>query len=561
MSTRRGRVIEEIVLTTIRAQAALTWVAPLRDGIPTPANDSRCRPTVTALRSLVALGIALSMVTPAAAQLAPPERDGGLALVRDGRHAWTVARDPADRWRVTASRDDGATLAARIDRHAVVRVAPHLDAPALLAGHGVEIVRAIAPSIGAYRVVDRRGGDGLELAARLAGAAGVIDAIPDWRLPHARRDVTLPPDDPRYPGQWYLDRIDIEDAWAISDGDPSVTILIVDSGCDLAHPDLAAVMDPGRDVIDGDDDPTPSAGSGNEHGTACAGIAAAIGDNAIGIAGACPECRLRCVRLLDGAASETPISADIEAFQFALDTNVAVVSNSWGFVDPTPIPASLRAIIEAVVDDGREGRGALVLFAAGNDDRELFDYEIEAVRGVLTVGATNNFDEATAYSNHGASVDVVAPTGTLTTDISGPGGADPGDYTSSFGGTSSSCPLVAGLAGLLVAAAPDAPGSDIATAIVGSAIQSPYATPDELGHDVLYGYGRVAPAAALRSLLGLPEPMPDAGPPPIDAGAPDAGTAPPAPQGCSCRAASASSPRAFALFVLLALALVASRRR
>lgn len=509
-------------------------------------------------RALIALSIALTVPTAAAAQLTPAP-GGATAIVRDGRHAWTVARDPADRSRVSATRDDGATLRARVDRHAIVRVAPHLDASALLASHDVAIVRAIAPSIGAYRVVDRRGGDGLELAARLAGAAGLIDAIPDWRVPHARRDVTIPPDDPRYPGQWYLDRIDIEEAWAISDGDPSVTIVIVDSGCDLAHPDLAAVMDPGRDVLDLDDDPTPGAASGDEHGTACAGIAAGIGDNAIGIAGTCPECRLRCVRLLDGAASETPISADIEAFQFALDTNAAIVSNSWGFVEPTPIPVSLRAIIEAVVDDGREGRGAIVLFAAGNDDRELFDYEIEAVRGVLTVGATNNFDEATAYSNHGACVDVVAPTGTLTTDISGPGGADPGDYTSSFGGTSSSCPVVAGVAGLLVAAAPDATGSDIAAALVGSAIQSPYATPDEGGHDTLYGYGRVAPAAALRSLLGLPEPMPDAGPPPIDAGAPDAGVTPPPPEGCGCRVGPPSAPALAAPSI--AIALVLRRRR
>lgn len=508
-------------------------------------------------RVLVATAL-LSAASTASAQLAPPGPPSAPA-VRDGAHRWRVVRDRADPTRVTATRDDGAVLAARIDRHALVRVARGADAHALLARHDVEIVRAIAPSIGAYRVVDRRGGDGLELALRLADAAGVIDAIPDWRLPHARRDVPIPPDDPRYPGQWYLDRIDIEEAWALSDGDPSVTIVIVDSGCDLVHPDLEAVMDPGRDVVDGDDDPTPGTGPGEEHGTACAGVAAAIGNNATGIAGTCPECRLRCVRLLDGAASETPISADIEAFQFALDTDADVVSNSWGFVEPTPIPAMLRAIIEAVVDDGRSGLGAIVLFAAGNDDRELYNFEIEAVRGVITVGATNNFDEATAFSNHGASVDVVAPTGTLTTDISGPGGADPGDYFSSFGGTSSSCPVVAGVAGLMVAAAPDATGADISAALTATAVQSPYATPDDRGHDLLYGWGRVDPAAALRALLGLPQPTADAGPPSADAGPADGGTSPPPPGGCGCRARSTGA-RPVGIFALLALALLVRRR-
>src|SRR5690606_18040849 len=153
---------------------------------------------------------------------------------------WRVARDASDPARVTATRDDGAVLVARVDEHALVRVSPDVDLAAL----GVEVVRAVAPSIGAFRVRDRLGGDGLDLALRLSGEPGVVDAIPDWRLPHVRRDIAVPPDDPRYAGQWYLDRIDIEEAWAISDGDPSVTIVIVDSGCDLAHPDLAAVMDP-----------------------------------------------------------------------------------------------------------------------------------------------------------------------------------------------------------------------------------------------------------------------------------------------------------------------------
>ncbi|HEY8430608.1 MAG TPA: S8 family serine peptidase [Sandaracinaceae bacterium] len=504
------------------------------------------------MRAATALTLAL-LPALAAAQLAPAPVGPiePALLLRDGPHRFRVARDASDPSRVVATRDDGAVLEARVDAHALVRLEPGTD----LSAHEVEVVRAVAPSIGVYRVRDRRGGDGLDLALRLAGVPGVIDAIPDWRVPHVRRDVAIPPDDPRYPGQWYLERIDIEEAWAISDGDPSVTIVIVDSGCDLAHPDLAAVMDPGLDVVDGDGDPSPGPARGDEHGTACAGLAAAIGDNGEGIAGTCPECRLRCVRLLDGAAAETPISADIEAFQFALDTGAAVVSNSWGFALPVPVPDMLRAIIEAVVDDGREGRGAVVLFAAGNDDREIFDYEIQAVRGVLTVGATNNFDEAAQFSNRGAAVDLVAPTGTLTTDIAGPAGADPGDYTATFGGTSSSCPIAAGVAGLMIAAAPEASGEAVAAALIDTAIQSPYATPDDRGHDLLYGYGRIAPAAALRSLLGLSDPDADAGAP-IDGGAGEG-----AASGCGCRAAPRTEPAALAVLLSWVAVLRPRRRR
>lgn len=517
------------------------------------------------------LGFLMLGAPSASAQLAPSEgRDATSAVerVRDGEAWIEVRRDSADSRRVTAMRADGVRFEARIDEHALVRVAPGVDAAEVFRRLGLRGADEVSRAIGAWRVVDASGGrDGLALAARLASATGpgapLVDAIPDWILLHEARSIDIPPNDPRYSGQWFFSRIEMEAAWQQSIGDESVTVVVVDTGCDGEHPDLVAKLDPGRDVRDGDDDPTPPDGPGAEHGTACAGLVGAETDNGIGIAGACPMCRIRCVRLLSGMASETSISADIAAFQFALDVDAAVVSNSWGFVNATPIPASLRAIIERVADDGRGGRGALVLFAAGNDDRELFDYELNAVRGVITVGAVNNFDEVTAFSNRGASVALVAPTGTLTTDISGPGGADPGDYTASFGGTSSACPIAAGVAGLLVSAAPDASRDEVADALVSTARQSIFATPDEAGHDLYYGYGRIDPAAALRRILGE-EPTPDAG---VDAGAeddagthePDAGvTEPEEPSGgCSCRVAQPIDGAVW----LLALVLFARRAR
>src|SRR5690606_25132431 len=116
-------------------------------------------------------------------------------------------------------------------------------------------------------------------------------------------------------------------------------------------------------------------------GTACAGIAAATTNNAEGIAGACPECRLRCVRMLQEAP--TPISANIEAFQFAFDVGAAIVSNSWGFADPIDVPQPLADAIDNVYRNGRGGKGALVLFAAGNDDREIGPGELQSLPSVL----------------------------------------------------------------------------------------------------------------------------------------------------------------------------------
>src|SRR6185436_10257003 len=118
---------------------------------------------------------------------------------------------------------------------------------------------------------------------------------------------------------------------------------------------------------------------------------------------------------------------------------------SWGFTTATPVPKPLADAIQLVHEQGRGGLGALVVFAAGNDDRLLGAGELEAVPGVTTVGAVNNFDEVAQFSNHGPSLAVVAPTGTLSTDISGSDGDNPGDYIASFGGTSSACPIVAGI--------------------------------------------------------------------------------------------------------------------
>lgn len=368
--------------------------------------------------------------------------------------------------------------------------------------------------------------DGLSLAARLSNVRGIEAAIPDLYYERRFMDFELPPNDPRYAGQWYLKKLGIERAWRVAVGDPGTTIVVIDDGCDLQHPDLQAAMLGGLDALDGDDDPsyTPDI-AGNEHGTACAGIIAAVGDNRVGITGVCPTCTLRCVRLFDRSHALIPVSADLRAFDFAFDSGAAVVSNSWGFSEPQPVPNLVRKAIVELLDSGRGGKGALVVFAAGNENREIDNEEIAAIPGVLNVGAVNNYDEAAPFSNYGSSLSVTAPTGTLTTDISGPDGLDKSDYTSLFGGTSSACPVVAGVAALLVSAVPDRTGREIGDALIASARAAPFATPDAQGHDALYGHGIVDPSAALIALgvdvPEVPKPVRDAGADAADSGKPD----------------------------------------
>lgn len=511
----------------------------------------------------------------------PPARwlDGGRWQALRRLDQWTH-----DRQHGLLMLDDGRQVPVQFGAAVILSAtAPSPAQPEIapLRAYGVQTLRPLSAPLGLWLAEGAPLG-GPALATRLSEAIasgqlpGWAEAVPDlWRA-HRAQAMSIPPNDPRYTGQWFLQRVEIERAWAISTGAPDVTVLVIDTGCTWQHPDLAADYLGGYDAVDRDDDPSPHAGHpGDYHGTAVAGVAAAVSDNGEGIAGACPECTWRCVRLLREDGRPVPLSADVAAFDYALSSQADVINNSWGFSVAQPVPAALARAITAVATVGGKGRGALVVFAAGNDAREILDDELLALEGVIGVGATNDFDELTQYSNFGRAIDVVAPTGSLTTDLVGAAGEDPGDYTARFGGTSSSAPLVSGVLALMVAAAPDQGAAQITAALIETAQQSFFAQPDAEGHDMEYGWGVIRPERALRQLLGLPEDAPDAGPPEADAtvadAQPDTDGADAAPEGADAQSTEAgksseggcqqSPGPSHSLGLFAGLALLARRRR
>lgn len=378
--------------------------------------------------------------------------------------------------------------------------------------------------------------------ARALVAAGAADAFPDLVLHPAPRW-----DDEYVGGQWYLDELGMEALYARSHGSADVRLAVVDSAIDIHHPDLEAKVSDPYDAFGEDDDPSPNPGEYctdgseaicDEHGTAVSGISAAIGDNAVGIVGLCPACTLVPIKLL--GEGEGSLSADIGAYQHARDADAWVVNNSWGYTTHVPAPAMLAALIEEVATLNRGGLGAVVVFAAGNDDRRLRDDELEALPHVLCVSAVDSYDNPTNYTNYGDPVDVAAPSATVSI-------APGGEITTTFGGTSAAAPVVAGLAGWALSIRPDLSGDEVAQLIIDTAQQSPLVVPDESGHADYYGYGIVDPVAMWEALE----------PPAGDTGDDDTGDAVGEPVACGCATSPAAGLGALAPLVLLAW----SRRR
>ena len=368
-------------------------------------------------------------------------------------------------------------------------------------------VTKVTPS-GKYAVVEFAGGPDAALAGsdQLRKQAGVRSAEPMLARKLFHRMV---PNDPLFsynpsnPGyQWNLQNtgqngatagidVNVVPAWDSYQGS-GVRIGIVDDGLQLNHPDLAPNVDGTNcyNFNDGNTDPSP--GPDDFHGTCCAGVAAARGDNGVGISGVAPNATLVGLRLI---AAPTTDDVEADAIGFKQDI-IAIKSNSWGPYDNGygtggPGPLALAAISNAVTN-GRNGKGTVFVWAAGNGNLNGDDSNYDGWANshqAIAVSAITDKGTAAWYSEPGANILVCAPSnggkeGITTTDRTGPTGynhdggtvespdyADP-DYTDTFGGTSSATPAVAGVVALMLEANPDLTYRDVQEILVRTAVKN-----------------------------------------------------------------------------------------
>jgi len=402
--------------------------------------------------------------------------------------------------------------------------------------------------------------DAKVMAEQYSKDANVEFATPDWEAYPANV-----PNDPLYSSQWGHNNTaqmpsynwstnlhngpnvgtvgfdaNAQSAWDGSQGYGSNTVKIgiIDTGVDWAHPDLNIATkstDPidgidndGNGKIDdyrgwdfGDNDNNPDDNSSSAgHGTCCSGIAAAIANNNLGVAGVAGGCLIMPLKVANSAGSMT-YTAITNAVTYGADNGCKVLSMSLG---GSASDANLQNACTYAWN-----LGTIVLAATGNENNSIISYPA-AMTNVVGVGAASNcgdrkrsssnsaevnpgvFTDPNSYtcdgerwwgSNYGSTtkdaanaVDVIAPTILPTTDRRGSAGYDPSDYDMYFNGTSCATPYAAGVCALIYSKNPTWNATQVRAQLTSTA-QDVISVESAAGWDKYTGYGMVDAAAAV----------------------------------------------------------------
>ncbi len=321
--------------------------------------------------------------------------------------------------------------------------------------------------------------------------------------------------DPLFGQQWHLQNtgqdggtpgvdLNVVPVWQDYTG-KGVTVAVVDQGVEYAHPDLAANIDTTLSFSGvsstGDGQPVMST---DNHGVAVAGLIAAVAGNGIGGVGVAPDATLASVYIPLGSDIDPDAPEDMDDFVGAFRVAASsydVVSNSWGHSGSfynlnDPENESAATALADAASKGRDGKGSIIVFAAGNDREEDFDANTDNLTNspyTIAVAAIDNTGKVSSYSTPGASILVGAPSLSwyyttetvvipaeneddedqvvtqtvrhdygqiVTTDRMGENGyntapSPQGDYAYDFGGTSAAAPQVSGVVALMLEANPD----------------------------------------------------------------------------------------------------------
>ncbi|MEB3328844.1 MAG: S8 family peptidase [Candidatus Sericytochromatia bacterium] len=395
----------------------------------------------------------------------------------------------------------GAARAARFANRVVVKYRHGASQAALRSFHqrfALASVRDVsALGLGVLRLPAGTGTEGA--ISRLQGHPAVEFVEPDYvftvprrpgnRQPAAKGGRTLASvgfdGAPWTVPQWGLTKIGMPQVWPVNGGSPAVTVAVIDTGVDPAHPDLAGAVVPGTNVLPNATGPDDDHG----HGTHVAGIIAASVADRKGVSGVAPNCRIMPVKVLDGEGKGD--TGDIVAgLIWAVNHGARVVNMSLGGAGGS------RALAAAIAY--ARSKDVVVVAAMGNEGANIQEYPA-GYPGVIAVGATDQDDAVADFSNHGSWISVAAPgvdilsaLPRLPVGLTRMEGKEP--VQDVMDGTSMAAPFVAGVAALIRSANPMLSAPEVRSRIE--------RTCDDVGppgFDAWTGWGRIN---ARRALLG-----------------------------------------------------------
>ena len=331
-------------------------------------------------------------------------------------------------------------------------------------------------------ITSETGKNALEIANALWESGDFASSEPDLCS-----NIIICSNDPMFNQQWGLHNsyypgidISVSSAWNYSTG-KNVKIAIMDTGVDLNHIDLAAnISSLSYDTQTGS---SPSIVR-EDHATHCAGIAAAVKDNGIQIAGVAPEATIVSISNDLGLITYSPLKI-ADGINWAYQHGVDIISNSWYVLFHN---SAIDNAIQNAFKYGRHGKGCVIAFASGNFSPLDILYPANCNDTILVVGAIDSTGVKTSYSQYGTKLDIVAPGDNILSTL-------PNDSIGRESGTSMACPHVAGVAALILERNSELTVNQVNSIICRNAKKLPnvtfdYTKPDGSWNNK-YGYGLV----------------------------------------------------------------------
>jgi len=246
-------------------------------------------------------------------------------------------------------------------------------------------------------------------------------------LPYIRESVYgLDPTSKQFSG-WPIEKLDIKSQWKYSRG-TGVVVAVIDTGCDLDHPDLQENLLDGKNTLD-----NGSPSDDNGHGSHVCGTIAAK-DNDFGMVGVAPETKIIPIKALDKTGNGS-IKHILDGIYYAIDREVDFITMSLGSPhDSTDLSQAIKIA---------SSKGIIIFCAAGNSGPNSDIMYPARYEEVISIAAVDEELRRTNFSCSGDSLDFLAPGHNILSTV-------PNNTYALMSGTSMSNPFVVGCASLLL---------------------------------------------------------------------------------------------------------------